>query len=296
MDDTYEGAKEDRTIAAAGANARAGTAAWAVALMLAIAGAGANADTDRSHRELMRDAWRAYDNAEHWSCAKTFARAAHAGATEHRAREAIARAAYWAAECAERAGRRGAVEWRAWITETFPGSFHAALLKSNHNPAQEPSFGQWTVSVIAIESRGRANAQSPKGAIGVMQIMPKTARSLVAASTSDARLNRCLWNARCNRTLGERYLRRLLARNGGRWIEAIASYNGGPDAGDRLGADAARLGPIAAIDRIRVSETRNYVARVLAALWKGMQIEGRDCSIRRALVAGRWPGGHRRRS
>jgi soluble lytic murein transglycosylase-like protein len=75
-------------------------------------------------------------------------------------------------------------------------------------------------SVMAAESGFQADAVSPKGAIGLMQLMPETAQLLGADPHDPAQ----------NVDAGVRYLRDLLDRyEGGRW-RALAAYNAGPGA------------------------------------------------------------------
>jgi soluble lytic murein transglycosylase-like protein len=78
-------------------------------------------------------------------------------------------------------------------------------------------------SVMAAESGFQQDAVSPKGAIGLMQLMPGTARDLGADPHDPAQ----------NVDAGVHYLRDLLARyDWGRW-RALAAYNAGPGAVDK---------------------------------------------------------------
>ena len=100
------------------------------------------------------------------------------------------------------------------------------------------------LAVAKVESDFSPRALSAKGARGVMQIMPRTARDLFGVD-ADA-----LWDARRNVRLGIDYLSNLIERYGGRWDLALSHYNGGTLA--RRGGDPR---PHAA--------TRGYVAQVL---------------------------------
>lgn len=96
-------------------------------------------------------------------------------------------------------------------------------------------------SVVAAESGYRPNALSPKGAIGLMQLMPGTARALGADPAIPEQ----------NVNAGARYLRELLIRYNSDSVRALAAYNAGPGVVDRYhGVPPYR-------------ETRAYITRVL---------------------------------
>ncbi|HEV2201538.1 MAG TPA: lytic transglycosylase domain-containing protein [Bryobacteraceae bacterium] len=96
-------------------------------------------------------------------------------------------------------------------------------------------------SVAKVESALRPDAVSSKGAQGVMQLMPATARSLDADPADTAQ----------NIDAGVRLLRDLLVLYDGDVVKALSAYNAGPEAVRRYGG----LPPY--------PETQNYVDRVL---------------------------------
>lgn len=94
------------------------------------------------------------------------------------------------------------------------------------------------------ESRFRPSARSPKGAVGVMQLMPATARQL---GVNPLDLEQNIHG-------GADYLSRMLRRYGGDVRLGLAAYNAGPGAVDRHRG----VPPF--------TETQGYVAAVLARL------------------------------
>lgn len=111
-------------------------------------------------------------------------------------------------------------------------------------------------AVIKVESNFEPNARSPKGAIGLMQVMPATGRRFGASDLKDPR---------ANLGAGTRYLRWLLNRFDEDLTLAVAAYNAGEGAVEKYGRQVPPY-----------PETRNYVRKVLAHL--GMAGAGRDAS------------------
>ena len=108
-------------------------------------------------------------------------------------------------------------------------------------------FQQLIDSLIERESRGDPSAQSEKGAIGLMQIMPQHAHDLYgsnAPSVFDEARRRgydvpdesvdtargLLMDPEINYALGDPYLRDLVRAFGGNLENALTAYNAGPDA------------------------------------------------------------------
>ena len=100
------------------------------------------------------------------------------------------------------------------------------------------------LAVARVESGFNAQAVSPKGAIGVMQIMPKTAASVFGVERSR------LFDAQLNIRLGVQFLDSLLHRYRGREDLALSHYNGGSKVGKWPNSRV-------------IPYTRSYVSKVL---------------------------------
>jgi len=96
-------------------------------------------------------------------------------------------------------------------------------------------------AIMATESAGKKDAISPKGAQGLMQLMPKTASWLGVTDPLDPAQNLAG---------GATYIRDLLKNYNGDRIMALAAYNWGPGNLQRNGINSMPL------------ETRNYISRV----------------------------------
>jgi soluble lytic murein transglycosylase len=112
------------------------------------------------------------------------------------------------------------------------------------------------------ESGFRADAVSPVGARGLMQLMPNTAQRAAAQGALDTE-NPDLNDPRQNIELGAFYLGKLLSMLGGQIPLAVAAYNAGPAAVGRWLRSADELPLDLWIARIPYDETRFYVGRVL---------------------------------
>ncbi|MDP3137700.1 MAG: lytic transglycosylase domain-containing protein, partial [Burkholderiaceae bacterium] len=106
-------------------------------------------------------------------------------------------------------------------------------------------------ALIVTESGFDAQAVSPKGAIGLMQLMPATAQRYGVSADRKTSLARKLTDARTNIAAGTRYLRYLMDLFPGRLDLALAAYNAGEGAVQRAGQRIPDY-----------RETQNYVRTV----------------------------------
>ena len=108
-------------------------------------------------------------------------------------------------------------------------------------------------AVVAAESAFNSKALSPKGAVGLMQVMPATARRYGVQADQGASVTAKLMDPDLNIQTGTRYLADLLRMFGGQIELALAAYNAGEGAVARAG------------NRIPdYKETQSYVQRVMS--------------------------------
>ena len=108
-------------------------------------------------------------------------------------------------------------------------------------------------ALIATESGFDVDAVSPKGAIGLMQLLPDTAQRFGVRADARRTVEQKLTDPATNLQAGARYLKHLIAMFPGRLDLALAAYNAGENAVKRFGQ---------AIPPYK--ETQNYVRTVLA--------------------------------
>jgi len=121
-----------------------------------------------------------------------------------------------------------------------------------HKAARDAALDPVLVhAVIAVESGYNAKALSPKGAIGLMQVLPETAKRYGVPDPGHS--------PEANLKAGTRYLRDLMQQFAGRLELVLAAYNAGEKAVLHYGG---RIPPYA--------ETLNYVPEVLSRyhVWK----------------------------
>ena len=108
------------------------------------------------------------------------------------------------------------------------------------------------IAAVAFrESRFKAIDASWRGAQGVMQLMPKTARALGVTDVNDPRQNILA---------GTKYLKMMLDRFHGDLDRSLAAYNAGPELVAKVGPNATKE----AVDY--VAAVKNFYAAALAAL------------------------------
>lgn len=123
---------------------------------------------------------------------------------------------------------------------------------------------QYVLAIARQESAFASDARSPAGAMGLMQLMPATAKD--TARRMGIRYNRKdLYNPAQNINIGSNYLRQVMSRFDGNRVLATAAYNAGPHRVSRwLSPEGQELDVDVWIETIPYKETRGYVQNVLS--------------------------------
>jgi soluble lytic murein transglycosylase-like protein len=156
-------------------------------------------------------------------------------------------------------------------------------------PNWKPNSG-WQIDralMLAIakqESGFNPHARNPSGALGLMQLMPATVRTLGSAGR--------LTDPEVNLDLGQKYVHRLLDADGvkGNLLALAAAYNVGPGTVSRWmqsikpGDDALLF-----LESMPFRETRSLVEHVMTNFWAYRNRFGQSSPSLDAVAAGRWP-------
>jgi tetratricopeptide (TPR) repeat protein len=117
-------------------------------------------------------------------------------------------------------------------------------------------------AIIRQESLFQYNALSPAGAVGLMQLMPRTAAEVARRERIGKRFRRNdLLKPEVNVALGAAYFAHLLRAYDNDYVRAVAAYNAGPSAVARWWK-RANGDPAMFLERMTYRETRSYLRRV----------------------------------
>ncbi len=121
----------------------------------------------------------------------------------------------------------------------------------------------FVAAIIREESRFRTHAVSSQGAIGLMQLLPSTAKWVADSRGDDPLLDDQLLDPAVNVRLGCWYFAYLLDAFDGETALALAAYNSGIGRVKSWIQAGIWEGRLADLDAIPTQETREFVARVL---------------------------------
>ncbi len=122
-------------------------------------------------------------------------------------------------------------------------------------------------ALIKQESHYQRDIVSKAGAVGLMQLMPYTARALAKSMKMRPPRANDLMEPENNIRLGVIYMEEVFDKFDNNMIYAIASYNAGPTAVESWVRKNPDMDPDIFVENIPYNETKNYVKKVLSNFW-----------------------------
>jgi len=155
----------------------------------------------------------------------------------------------------------GKTRYRDDIELRFPMHLNNKVFGWSNQRNIDPA---WTYAIIRRESAFMHDARSPVGAMGLMQLMPNTARQVARQLKIRYRGSNSLLTSNTNISLGTGYLERMLNKLDSQQVLATAAYNAGPHRVEKWLPSLHNMDAIRWIETIPFTETREYVSNVLA--------------------------------
>lgn len=155
----------------------------------------------------------------------------------------------------------GKTRYRDDIVLRFPLHFVNKVRNWSTKHNIEPA---WTYAIIRRESAFVQDARSPVGAMGLMQLMPNTARHVARQLKIRYQGRHSLLASNTNIRLGTSYLESMLDKLDSQHVLATAAYNAGPHRVEKWLPEHHNMDAIRWIETIPFTETREYVSNVLA--------------------------------
>jgi len=149
---------------------------------------------------------------------------------------------------------------RPYWEALFPKAFWTDLRKYSVLNGLDPYL---VASLIRQESEFNAQALSRANAVGLMQLLPKTGKTVAKQVKLKGYNAPQLFTPAVNLELGTRYFKEMVDKYNGQFEYALAAYNAGTDrVGDWLGQGHYR-DPQEFVESIPFTETREYVQAIL---------------------------------
>ncbi len=180
------------------------------------------------------------------------------------------------------------------VVSSSEGKFYDAALypKAPWEPDNGYKVDPALINAIARqESRFDPGAESPSGALGLMQLMPGTASAISHdLRVSDSEKEYRLKDPQLNLEIGQRYIQDLLKDRSvqGDILKLLVAYNAGPGNLSRWKRQWSDVDdPLLFIELIPSAQTRSYVERVLSNYWIYRLRENQRTPTLDALAEGR---------
>lgn len=176
----------------------------------------------------------------------------------------------WSAYAMNRIKKQNAMPLR------FPLAYYQNIITIANRHQVEPA---WIFAVTRQESHFRVDARSSVGAMGLMQLLPETGKSMAQQLKIPFRSPNDLLKPNMNLMLGTAYFKELLVRYQNHPVLAIAAYNAGPTRVKQWLPEKTMAADIW-VETIPYAETRQYVQHVVENYCIYQNLLGKDPSIK----------------
>ncbi len=157
------------------------------------------------------------------------------------------------------------LRWRL----VYPLHYYDFVVNISQNWRNDPNL---ILSIIREESYFNPDAKSAAGAMGLMQLMPSTARETAARSGMSFPNPEMLFNPEFNIKLGNAYFANLVKSHDGKELLAVLSYNGGIGSVNRWKNTLNYVDVDDFVEQIPYLETQNYIKKVYRTYWNYLRI------------------------
>ncbi|MEW6771224.1 MAG: lytic transglycosylase domain-containing protein [Bacillota bacterium] len=140
----------------------------------------------------------------------------------------------------------------------YPLKYHETVTRHARENGLDPLL---VTAIIKVESNFNPGAVSPRGAVGLMQLMPETAR-WVAAKRGEPFNTALLFDPEANIRFGTWYLTHLRQEFGDTLL-ALAAYNGGRTNVKKWLEEQTWTGRAIDLDQVPFPETRQFVRKTI---------------------------------
>lgn len=142
----------------------------------------------------------------------------------------------------------------------FPLAYRQAITRGAQHQKIDLA---WTYAIVRQESAFMEKVRSHAGALGLMQLMPATARLVARKQGFSLANNKAILDVETNIRLGTGYLKQMLALFDGSYMLATAAYNAGPGRAKRWAKNYPCLPTDIWVEMIPFKETQGYVKNVM---------------------------------
>jgi len=151
-----------------------------------------------------------------------------------------------------------AMQSKAFWRLMYPIQYYAIIRREASSTKVDPLL---VAAIASVESKFEEGHISHAGAVGLLQLMPQTAKWI--ASKSGTNFNAAdLGKNNVNIRLGSWYVGYLIRHFNGNIVAAVAAYNAGPNKVDGWLAGHVWSGQLSTVNDIPIGETRHFLQRV----------------------------------